>query len=564
LNFPQLSQTASVPQQTLQDYEPLVSIIMIFFNAERFIEEAIDSVFAQSFDRWELLLVDDGSTDGSTPIAQRYARQCPEKVHYLSHPSHENRGMSASRNLGIQHAQCEFIAFLDADDVWVTNILEEQVSILRSHPEAAMVYGPIRYWYSWAGASRDNERDYVESLGVQPNTLYKPSELLTLFLQDKATVPSGILVRRETIDKVGRFEDSFRSFYEDQVFCAKVCLAAPVYAAGECWYWYRQHPEASCSLGKSTGEYYSARQTFLNWLKDYLVRQEISDPDVWRALEHELLPYEHPTRYRVGRLVRSYTGRVQQLALSAASRVLPAPVRRWLNTRWQSYQGLVPVGSVNFGNLRRLTPVNRDWGLQRGMPVDRYYIEQFLSTNATDIQGRVLEILDDAYTRQFGGDRVSRSDVLHIKAGNPKATLIADLTCADHLPSDTFDCIMITQTIHLIYDVRAAIRTLCRIVKPGGLLLVTVPGISQISRYDMDRWGDYWRFTTRSIHRLFEEYFPSDSVEIVSYGNVLTATAFLYGLAANELRPEELNIHDPDYQVLIAVRAVKPISIPAE
>jgi len=560
--MPSLQRTQSHLENSTD--QPLVSAIIIFFNAEKFLEEAIQSVMSQSYKKWELLLVDDGAKDQSAAIALSYVERFPKNVFYLSHPGNQNRGMSASRNLGLQHARGEFIAFLDSDDLWVSNILEEQVSILQSHPEAAMVHGPIRYWYSWTGDSRDDERDYIESLGVQPNTLNKPPELLTLFLQDKATVPSGILVRRETIDKVGGFEDSFRSFYEDQVFCAKVCLAAPVYAAGECWYWYRQHPEASCSLGKSTGEYYSARQTFLSWLQDYLVRQKISDPDVWRALKQELLPYQHPTRYRVGRLARTYQARLWQLAVSVISRILPVSIRRWLNTRWQSHQGLVPVGLVNFGNLRRLTPVSRDWGLKRGMPVDRYYIEQFLSTNATDIQGRVLEILDDAYTHQFGGNRVSQSDVLHIKPGNPKATLIGDLTCADHLPSDTFDCIIITQTIHLIYDVRAAIRTLSRIVKPGGSLLITVPGISQISRYDMDRWGDYWRFTTRSIRQLFEECFPSNTVQVSSYGNVLAATAFLYGLAANELRQEELDHHDADYQVIIAVRVVKPISTLAE
>ena len=516
--------------------QPLVSAIIIFLNAEKFLQEAIQSVLAQSYKNWELLLVDDGSQDQSAAIALGYAKEFPGQVFYFAHPSQQNRGMSASRNLGIQRARGKFIAFLDADDLWVSNILEEQVSLLDSHPEAVMVHGPIRYWFSWTGRPEDQERDYVESLGVLPNTLHAPPGLLPLFLQNKATVPSGGLIRREIIDKVGGFEDTFLNFYEDQVFCAKVSLVAPIYSVGECWYWYRQHPESSCMQGKRSGEYYSARKPFLDWLKDYLVRQNVDDPHVWRALEHELQPYHHPTRYRVGRLVRSYMKRAQQLTLAIVSRILPVSIRGWLKTRWQAYQGLVPVGSVNFGNLRRLMPVSRHWGFERGLPVDRYYIEQFLSANAKDIQGRVLEILDDAYTHQFGGDRVSQRDVLHIKAGNPKATLIGDLTGADHLPSDAFDCIIITQTIHLIYDVHAAIRTLYRILKPGGVLLATVPGVSQISRYDMDRWGDYWRFTTRSSHRLFAECFPADSVQIVNYGNVLTATAFLYGLATQELR----------------------------
>ncbi|MDT7947006.1 MAG: methyltransferase domain-containing protein [Thermoflexus sp.] len=170
----------------------------------------------------------------------------------------------------------------------------------------------------------------------------------------------------------------------------------------------------------------------------------------------------------------------------------------------------------------------------------------------------MLEIGDDTYTRRFGGDRVARSDVLHVQEGNPKATIVADLTCADSIPSDTFDCIIFTQTLHVIYDVRAAIRHLHRILKPGGVLLATFPGISQINRYDMDRWGDYWRFTTLSARRLFEEVFPPGNVTVRAYGNVLAAVAFLHGLSAEELRREELDYHDPDYELIITVRAVKP------
>jgi ubiquinone/menaquinone biosynthesis C-methylase UbiE len=152
---------------------------------------------------------------------------------------------------------------------------------------------------------------------------------------------------------------------------------------------------------------------------------------------------------------------------------------------------------------------------------------------------------------------VAKSDILHVWNDNPRATIVADLTCADYIPSDTFDCIIFTQTLQFIYDVRAALRHLYRILKPGGVLLATFHGISQISRYDMDRWGEYWRFTTLSARRLFEEVFPPEHITIEAYGNVLTAIAFLHGLAAEELKQEELDYHDPDYEVLITVRAVK-------
>lgn len=228
---------------------------------------------------------------------------------------------------------------------------------------------------------------------------------------------------------------------------------------------------------------------------------------------------------------------------------------------WSVYQAILnwrrrPL--VRFGSLRRVKPISRMFGHDRGRSINRYYIEQFLSAHASDIRGYVLEIGDNRYTRKFGGNGVTRSDVLHVIEGNPSATIVADLTCADHIPSDTFDCIIFTQTLQFIYDVRAALWHLQRILRPGGVLLATFSGISQISRYDMDRWGDYWRFTALSTRRLFEEVFPAANVTVATSGNVLAAIAFLHGLAAEELHQQELDYHDPDYEVIITVRAVKP------
>jgi SAM-dependent methyltransferase len=191
------------------------------------------------------------------------------------------------------------------------------------------------------------------------------------------------------------------------------------------------------------------------------------------------------------------------------------------------------------------------------MPIDRYYIEQFLGEHAGDIRGRVLEIGDDSYTRQFGGDQVTVRDVLHVTEGNPLATFVGDLTQADHIPSDAFDCFICTQTLHLIFDVQTALRTIYRILKPGGVLLATFPGISQRSN---DEWaaGWYWSFTTQSARRMFTELFPVDNLTSNAYGNVLTATAFLQGLAVRELTRDELDYHDSRYEQLISVRAKKP------
>jgi SAM-dependent methyltransferase len=169
----------------------------------------------------------------------------------------------------------------------------------------------------------------------------------------------------------------------------------------------------------------------------------------------------------------------------------------------------------------------------------------------------VLEIGNNYYTQDYGGSRVKVSDVLNVAEGKPQTTIVADLTRADHIPSDTFDCIILTQTLHMIYDIRSVIRTLYRILKPGGVLLATFPGISQTSSR---KYGEQylWAFNQLSARWLFEEAFPAANVEIKAFGNVLTAASFLYGVAVEELRREELDYHDPDYEVLITLRAVKP------
>jgi hypothetical protein len=215
------------------------------------------------------------------------------------------------------------------------------------------------------------------------------------------------------------------------------------------------------------------------------------------------------------------------------------------------------VGRVRFGSLRRTVPISRQFGFDRGLPIDRHYIEGFLAAHAGAIRGHVLEIGDNTYTRRFGGNRIEKSDVFHVSSENPAATIVGDLTCADHVPSDRFDCVILTQTLHLIYDVRAVLETVYRILKPDGVLLATFPGISQISH---DRWGEQWcwGFTAISAGRLFNEVFPSSNVSIEVSGNVLTAIAFLHGIAAEELRQNELDARDPHYPVSIMVKAVKP------
>jgi hypothetical protein len=200
-------------------------------------------------------------------------------------------------------------------------------------------------------------------------------------------------------------------------------------------------------------------------------------------------------------------------------------------------------------------PVSRTFGFERGRPIDRWYIERFLSSHSADVRGRVLEVAESTYTGWYGRDRVETSDVLYATEGHAETTIVGDLTTGAGIPEAGFDCFICTQTLQFIYDVSAATAGTRALLAPGGVLLATLPGISQISREDMRDWGDWWRFTARSAQRLFADVYGEDHVEVTQHGNVRAAAAFLYGLAAEDVGAAALEAVDPDFHLLITIRA---------
>jgi len=242
--------------------------------------------------------------------------------------------------------------------------------------------------------------------------------------------------------------------------------------------------------------------------------------------------------------------------LNKIIRRLPVPLKRRLYKFGLKKQFLPPAGKIDLGDLNRTEPISKEFGFDRGGPVDRYYIKKFLREESASIHGRVLEIGDNYYTMQYGGDKVEKSDILHIDDSNKSATFVGDLSDAPHLPDNTFDCLVLTQTLHLIYEFKDALKTCHRILKPGGALLLTVPGITPIA---YDQWGEawYWSFTDMAMKKVMAETFPAGNIDVNNYGNVLSATAFLYGMGEGELTQKQLDVHDPNMQVIITVKAVK-------
>jgi glycosyltransferase involved in cell wall biosynthesis len=284
---------------------PLVSVVIIFLNpGARYLDEAIASVRSQTLAEWELLLVDDGSTDDSSAAARAAAAADPARISYLEHPGHENRGMSASRNLGITTARGRYLAFLDADDVYLPERLAHQVAILEAHSEVGMVYGPTLVWHSWQEGV--DALDEQPPLGLPTGVPLPPPVALRKLIETRGgTMPGicGLTVRRAAALEVGCFEPQFRGCYEDQVFFSKICAQETVMLTDRCLDRYRQHAASCTAVAQQTGEYREAlphptRERYLRWLACYVAEKGLADPALDRALARDLWPYEHPLLYR--------------------------------------------------------------------------------------------------------------------------------------------------------------------------------------------------------------------------------------------------------------------------
>jgi glycosyltransferase involved in cell wall biosynthesis len=261
---------------------PLVSVVLIFLNEERFIEEAVRSVREQTVTDWELILVDDGSTDRSTAIARDLATS-DGRIRYLDHPGHENRGTAVSRNFGAAHAVAPYIAFIDGDDVWMPGKLAEQVDLLERMPDVALVCGAELFWWSWDPASTRVDTLHLAA-GVADRRFDPPEGALAvdpLGRNDGGT--TDLLIRRNVFEAVGGCEERFRGVFEDQSLYIKVLLRYPVFISSRIWFLYRQH-DASCCAQISKTAWLRLQRGYLDWLKDEIER--LGDARVSTAFRH--------------------------------------------------------------------------------------------------------------------------------------------------------------------------------------------------------------------------------------------------------------------------------------
>ncbi len=525
------------------------AIVIVTFNQSHFLEDAIASALAQTQPASEVIVVDDESTDDPGAVVTRFAG-----VRLIRQ---ENQGLPAARNAGLHAARAAMIIFLDADDRLMPIAVEAGLACHARSQDCAFVYGAHRHI---SGAGVPTSEAKYNKIGEEAFSAFLRGNLIGMH--------ATVMYRRDVLTDSGGFDVALRR-----------CEDYAVYLRIAQHFRIASHPAVVAEYRKHGDNMSSDHLEMLRWaLKvQYDAVRPYHTPKTqrawragrleWKAFYAEQIILEGPSSggtHQPGRRLRK---------LSRALRASPWYVMKYtfqtFNTRIKGvflppimaglraiHVGVPPPGRVRLGDLAQTSPIDGDFGYGRGNPIDRFYIESFLDKHKSDIAGRVLEVGDDSYSRRFGSGRVQRQDVLHVHSGNPGATIIGDLSMPNVLPRESFDCIVLTQTLHLIYDMRAALKQLHAALRPGGVLLLTVPGISQIDRGEWQKsW--YWSLTPQSLTRLLSEVFDTTAVVVESNGNVFAAVAFLHGLAQEEVPRAKLLVKDAAYPVIVAARARK-------
>jgi glycosyltransferase involved in cell wall biosynthesis len=532
----------------------LISVIIPCYNQAQFLRDAIESVLKQTYKVFEIIVIDDGSTDHTKNQALAY-----RGIRYVYQP---NAGLSAARNKGIELARGEYLVFLDADDWLYSDALESNLNYLFEHSECAFVSGAHTKVNLDGEVIREEAPECVECRHYEK-----------LLSGNYIGMHGTVMYHRWIFDSL-KFDTTLKSC-EDYDLYLKIARTYPIGCHRNKIAVYRQHSQSMSAnipwMLKSVLAVHERQKPFLRntqeqvafslgtkvWKEYYstLLFSELSttlDKNSWPSRESlEVLVKEKPATV-LPYLFRKSSSYGRQWLKSK----LPDSAIRLLTKGKNGIKTVPDIGKINAGDFLRSKPFSEDFGFDRGGAIDRYYIEKFLKQNCSAIKGNVLEIGGNDYTMKFGNLAELKSDVLHVNSENAKATIIGDLSNLLNVSDNRFDCIILTQTLQLIYDVKGALATCYRILKPGGVLLLTVPGISQI---DKGEWKSswLWSFTEASVKRLLSDTFVEASLDVKTFGNVFVASSFLYGVGLPEFPAEMLEKHDESYPVIISAKVRK-------
>jgi peptidoglycan/xylan/chitin deacetylase (PgdA/CDA1 family)/SAM-dependent methyltransferase len=470
----------------------------------------LESVSAQAGGAGEIVLVADATTSArARPWLEALARQRHAVLVWV-----DERTGGAARNAGVEVTTAPYVMCVEAGERLAPSCHHTLRAQLGDDPGAAAITSAVLY----QGAG---EPSAIEAAGTLD---------LESVVGDLSAIHSASLFSREAWRTAGGFDREL-----------------PALEAYDFWLTVLERGGRICSTGRAV-----------------VIRRRRYDA---AALQTEDRPEHHEAFTRI---IAKHAASFSQSVVTALVRreeCVQALAPRYLALRARRAAAIDGIAAVDatlgrqpspaqFEDLRRVTPVSGNWGYERGAPVDRFYIERFMEQHAADVRGAVLEVQEADYTRRFGRERVTSSDVVDLDAGNASATIISDLRCAANLPDNQYDCIIITQTIHVIDDMPAVVKECFRILRPGGVLLATLPSASRVC-VEYGYGGDHWRVTDAGAVRLFSQAFAEEDIEAQPVGNVLANAAFLYGLASSELSASEFAFDDPHFPLIVVVRAVK-------
>lgn len=514
-----------------------VAVIIATYNHAHFLGDALRSVLCQTVPAAEIVVVDDGSLDDPASVVAQYP---PARIVRT-----ENRGLASARNTGLASISARLVIFLDADDVLLPNAIKDGLACLDANPGAAFVCGGFRLADQNLGP---REGRILPRLGpLSHNALLRGNHI---------GMPATVLYDRSMLEAAGGFDASLRRCEDYEVYLRLT----------------RDHRIASHDREVALYRLHGSNMSLdaaemLTWNNRVLerYRPDGSDPaamQAWReGMRGQTAAFANivwtdrgansrPKWKQRSRMMAVAPWTTTKAALrQAIVRWLPSPLADVL--RAIRRRALIAgTGKIDFGDLARIKPVSEGFGFRRGTPVDRFYIEGFLDRHRADIKGRVLEIADDDYSRRFGSGIVQQ-DILNVTEV-PGTTIVGDIAADGVLPPDSFDCIILTQTLQYLYEAPRAVSRIHNALKPGGIALATVPAISPVDRND---WEWYWLFTERSARRMFEDAFGHGNVEVEVFGNAFAATCFIQGVAQEDVGRQWLQPKDPSFPVNITIRA---------
>jgi glycosyltransferase involved in cell wall biosynthesis len=521
----------------------MVSIIIPCHNSEKFLSECIDSVITQQYSNFELILVNDFSSDKTLEISHAYSK-LDNRIKCINTSETQQMGASYARNLGYSISKGNYLIFLDSDDVWMPSSLKKLVDIIEQNNEVGWVIGNVIYFNDY----RYNLTSYRNSHYDFPEGIYDKFVLIKRFTQNfhQTPVPGATIVKREIVDKISGWENSFKKNYTDQAFYTKILCEAKTYVTHEPLLLYRQHENSSSSTSQKNGQLKENEKKYFEWLKSYILNYQFFEKQELLISISKIEQEDQSTD-----VIKSKPGIYYWL--KAISKKIYKKTKTLFVISKKSIISVIPKKIYRRLLHQQTRPYSEIYAHDRGTEIARYYIEKFIDENKSIIQGNCLEFQEPTYLLKYSNLPQTKINVIHIDEKNHVASIIADLTKPNNISSNTFDCIICTHVLHLIYDKVKFISELERILKPGGYLILAVPSISMCDQ----SWGELWRFTELGLFTLLKEVFDKELIKVKGYGNSLVASGEIRGLASEEFTLQELNYFDNRFCVEICALVKK-------